>query len=136
MYTGSYGYRIMERRQTKRLEYHASVEIKLYSVAGRSELANKTLTCEIADVSVGGVRFESEADIPVGTQLKLRIAISDPPSAFSHQGEVRWAQAVNGHARVAVGVRFTGSSEHMQEWRRVVEHIAELSAQSRHAGNP
>jgi c-di-GMP-binding flagellar brake protein YcgR len=118
----------MERRQTKRLEYRARVEIKLYSVDGRSELANKTLACEIADVSAGGVRFVSESEIPVGTHLKLRIAISDPPSAFSHEADVRWAHSVNGRGGFAVGVQFTGSVEHMEEWRRVVEHIAELSS--------
>ena len=116
---------MVNRRQHPRIEYRQKVEIKLYSVEGHPELTDKMIIGHTADISEGGLGIRIDKQIPVGTAVKLRIFVVDPPSAFLQQGTVRWALQEEGGWRCFVGVEFTGSSpEHMEEWLRLVRHIA------------
>jgi c-di-GMP-binding flagellar brake protein YcgR len=116
---------MVNRRQSLRVAYRQTVEVKLYSASGHPELKDRLYLGRTADVSEGGIGLRSETDIPIGTLVKLRIFVRDPPSAFTHQGVVRWLQ--NGHReteKFLIGIEFAGGSpEHMEEWRRLVRHL-------------
>lgn len=115
------------RRQHPRVEYQHRVEIKLYHVAGQPDLTNRTLSGQTADISAGGVGLRLDRDIPVGTEVRLRLFIEDPPSAFLHRGIVRWTLKDEKGENFFIGIEFTGGSpEHMEEWRRVVRQILDL----------
>jgi c-di-GMP-binding flagellar brake protein YcgR len=115
---------MVNRRQSLRVAYRQTVEIKLYSVAGHPELKNRTYPGRTADVSEGGVGLRCETNLPLGTEVKLRIFVRDPPSSFTHQGVVRWSRNGHGADRFLLGIEFSGgSADYMDEWRRLVRQL-------------
>lgn len=116
---------MVNRRQHPRIEFHQKVEIKLYHVDGHPDLAGQTLVGQSSDISEGGVGIRLPRDIPVGTEMKLRVFVMDPPSAFIHRAAVRWVLGDEKRTNFFIGVEFIGSSpEHMSEWRDLVRHLA------------
>ncbi len=115
---------MLNRRQHPRIEYRERVEIKLYHVAGAPDLQNRVLEGGTSDISEGGVGLRLDRDLPSGTEVKLRIFVADPPSAFMHRGFVRWTRKEPADAHYLVGVEFDGGSpDHMADWRALVRHL-------------
>ena len=113
------------KRKFQRFEDPTSVRIKFYSVAGQDDLNGSTLECATHDISEGGICLTMNRDLPVDTPVKLRVAIADPPSSFTHHAEVRWTGEASQPGYYSAGLEFTGSSEtHMEEWRRLLRCIS------------
>src|SRR5262245_59629176 len=101
---------MVNRRLHPRIEYHERVEIKLHHVDGHPDLKDKNLLGLSADISEGGVGLRLDKSLPVGTELKLRIFIPDPPSAFMHRGVVRWTLKDEEGKNFFIGIEFAGAS--------------------------
>ncbi len=117
-----------ERRKHPRIPYDTAVHVKLYTVYGQEDLSGKNLFCTTSDISVNGIQLTVDRPLLVGTSMELRVAIIDPPTAFAHLAQVRWAREV-GPQQYHVGVEFTGAStERMEAWNNLVRHIQQLPA--------
>lgn len=124
------------RRQHARVAYRQTVLVKLYSVANHPDMKNRELKASTSDVSEGGLRITCEKDLTVGTKVKLRISIENPPSHFIHECEVRWRQTDPTDPKLwQIGLQFAETSEtHRMEWIRLIRQLTRSPASSTSPG--
>ncbi|MDA1087654.1 MAG: PilZ domain-containing protein [Verrucomicrobia bacterium] len=111
----------MDRRRHARAAYEADVRVKLYTVSGYVDLADKVLYCCTADLSESGIRLSSDIEIPVGSVLEMSVVSEDPAKVFTHRGEVRWVFDDIDPGKFLLGIEFIQSSSgHRDEWLEFV----------------
>lgn len=111
----------IERRRHERVAYETDVRVKLYTVSGYVDLADKVLYCRTADLSESGIRLSSDIEIPVGSELEMSVVSEDPPKAFTHRGEVRWVLDDVDPGKFSIGIEFIQASDgHRDAWREFV----------------
>lgn len=114
-----------EKRTQPRFSVSLPVEIKLYHVEGQADLAGRTQTATLADVSEGGMRIVVDRPLTLAAQVELRLSIPVLASSFTHRAEVRWSRNLDGTGRYATGLQFHGTPAYMQEWRELMEYVRE-----------
>lgn len=114
----------IERRKHLRVRHRSEVHVKLYTVSGYVDLADKTLRCHTEDLSIGGIRLSSDVEIPVGCYIEMSVHIENPPKVFTHRGEVRWVAADIEPDKYSIGIEFQAASdgEHAA-WRELVDKL-------------
>jgi hypothetical protein len=111
----------MDRRRQARAAYKADVRVKLYTVSGYVDLADKVLYCCTADLSEFGVRLSNDIEIPVGSVLEMSIVSEDPAKAFTHRGEIRWVSGDIDPSKFLLGIEFIQTSAGQRdEWLEFV----------------
>ena len=61
----------------------------------------KTMVAQTADISATGMRVVVRGDMPVGTELNLRVATTEPPQSFALHGRVLWSRKLDASNSVA-----------------------------------
>ena len=124
---------MQDRRKHPRYPYNDTVFVKLCSVSGMDDLEGQGLLCKSSDVSEGGISFRVDREIPLETDIELRIELKSPPTTFIHQGRVRWVREVDPINGFQVGVEFTSTAPQVLEiWRTLVE---QMKAEAAKLGN-
>lgn len=111
-----------ERREHPRLDASTDVEIVIDAAAGTQGIEGRSLMCRTADISLRGVRLRTDAALPVGAYLKLRIKLPRQPERFRQAGKVVWcrpaADAAAGAAWHA-GIEFSvAGNPDFDVWRK------------------
>ena len=118
--------RIRQQRATDlRLHPRLQSEDRLFTQvvlsADDPELVGTTLSCSAINLSVGGVQFRTNAQVPAGSLLDLWIDVATRPGKFFLAGEVRWCRPVvaeDGSPEWLVGVQLkTGAATDILDWR-------------------
>ena len=118
--------RIRQQRATDlRLHPRLQSEDRLFTQvvlsADDPELVGTTLSCSAINLSVGGVQFRTNAQVPAGSLLDLWIDVATRPGKFFLAGEVRWCRPVvaeDGSPEWLVGVQLkTGAATDILVWR-------------------
>ena len=111
------------RRIHERLHEQNSVAVRVLTAPDETSLEGKTYFCTTEDLSTGGVRFNVSVPVPVGTVLELRVAFSQPISAYRHIGKVVWVkEAPNQVPPYSVGVEFTDTAPNdVAVWEKLVD---------------
>ena len=90
--------------------------------SGKRRFNGRVYSCSSEDVSVGGVKFSSRAEIPVNTEFELRIELPGLNKSFIHSGTVAWSRKDDTKAVYHVGVFFTDSDPRtLTAWRKLVQ---------------
>ncbi|NCC52658.1 MAG: PilZ domain-containing protein [Spartobacteria bacterium] len=112
-----------DRRTHQRLNEQNSVAVRILSAPEADALEGKTYFCTTEDLSAGGLRFNVSAPVPVGTVMEIRVAFSQPISAYRHIGKVVWVKEDTDQAPpYAVGVEFTDTAPNdVAAWEKLVD---------------
>lgn len=85
------------------------------------DLVGTTLSCNAVNLSVGGVQFRTNAQVPASSLLDLWIDVATRPGKFFLAGEVRWcrpAVAEDGSKEWMIGVQLkSGAATDILDWR-------------------
>lgn len=82
-----------ERRSEKRINRKAK-ELKIKSVDGAPELANREIQGNTVDISASGLQIVLDCNIPSGTTIEVWITPEDDKMRYHLAGMVRWSSEV------------------------------------------
>jgi len=120
-----------DRRKLPRFGYDTRVEIKIYPNGERGHDRGKECSCRTEDLSASGVRLVSDTEIAANTPIDMLVFVHDPPSAYTHAGEIRWVSHDGISAEYAMGIEFIGGSKtHRESWENLIQMLAAVPAVS------
>lgn len=109
---------VRDRRRHLRSESRDRLFAQLVAAQDHPELVGTTLTGIADNVSVGGLQFTTDRDLPIGALLDLWVDIHSRPGKFFLTGEVRWTRD-NEDGAWYVGVQLNpGTATDIEEWER------------------
>ena len=118
-----------DRREHRRVDTAADVEIVIDSAPGALELEGKALLCRTGDISLRGVRLLTDAALPVSAYLKLRIKLPRQPDRYRQAGKVVWCRP---NTDPAVGMTYHAGIEFsltanpdLDAWRKALLRLFE-----------
>jgi len=97
------------------IRHTAGVPIEVRAVPG-----TQPVTLESSNVSVGGISFVSDCDLPLGSIIEVRIGEVDPP--FEAQARVVWTSPEGD--RFCIGVSFLDANDAFRA--RMVEQVCSI----------
>lgn len=78
----------------------------------------RTLRCESADLSRGGLRIAVATAVPVGSLIEAWIKVQGEPRNFYLVGQVRWCTAQDEGVEIGVALKDAPGTDY-KGWRRV-----------------
>lgn len=113
--------RAADARLHPRLQSEDRLFTQVVLSADDPDLVGTTLSCNAVNLSVGGVQFRTNAQVPAGSLLDLWIDVATRPGKFFLAGEVRWCRPVvaeDGSPEWFVGVQLkSGAATDILDWR-------------------
>lgn len=113
--------RTADQRLHPRLESEDRLFTQVVLCADNPEMVGTTLSCRAVNLSVGGVQFRTDSEVPTGSLLDLWIDVATRPGKFFLAGEVRWCRPTvdeDGMPEWFVGVQLkSGAATDILDWR-------------------
>ncbi|MFK7914546.1 MAG: PilZ domain-containing protein [Pseudomonadales bacterium] len=113
--------RASDLRLHPRLQSEDRLFTQVVLSADDPDLVGTTLSCSAVNLSVGGVQFRTNAQVPASSLLDLWIDVATRPGKFFLAGEVRWCRPVvaeDGSPEWLVGVQLkSGAATDILDWR-------------------
>ena len=106
-----------ERRSSRRSRRAETLFVQLAAII-EGETQRRTLKCESADLSRGGLRIQVAETLPVGNSVEVWIKVTDSPQTFYLVGSVRWCEPTDHGAEVGIAVT-DGPATDFKAWRRM-----------------
>ena len=106
-----------ERRSSRRSRRAETLFVQLAAII-EGETQRRTLKCESADLSLGGLRIQVAETLPVGNSVEVWIKLTDSPQTFYLVGSVRWCAPTDHGAEVGIAVT-DGPATDFKAWRRM-----------------
>jgi c-di-GMP-binding flagellar brake protein YcgR len=111
-----------EKRRAKRVKEKAEVSITLIH-QDDLRAGSKIIHHFTKDISLGGIRIQSDTFIPVNSMVKIKLPIGSPTKLISALGKVRWIKRLE-EGLFEMGVEFVDTS---QESVRILKDFIEKS---------
>ncbi len=113
--------RAADQRLHPRLQSEDRLFTQVVLSADEPDLVGTTLSCNAVNLSVGGIQFRTDAQVPAGSLLDLWIDVATRPGKFFLAGEVRWCRPVvdeDGNPEWLIGVQLkSGAATDILDWR-------------------
>jgi c-di-GMP-binding flagellar brake protein YcgR len=121
-----------ERRRHERVLTSDRVSFRIFPREGCPDIFRRESAGRTTDLAEGGVSIVTDAEIPRGAAMQVRVVILDPPAVFSHSGTVRWSRLSEEDGRWRAGIEFTWTSEFpRREWEKAVRTLRAWDMQRR-----
>ncbi len=108
-----------DKREDERYPVNLPVNCSSHEVDAASHVAN---------LSRGGLFIASEKPLPLDALLQLTLTLPNPPGEIRALGRVVWTYVQRGTQQVTAGTGIRFLSMSGQNWRRLIEFLAGLSA--------
>jgi hypothetical protein len=109
---------VRDRRRHLRTESRDRLFAQIVGSPDDQDLVGVTIAGVADNVSVGGLQFSTDCDIPTGTLVDLWVDVHSRPGKFFLTGEVRWSHETADGAWY-VGVQLSpGTATDIEEWQR------------------
>ncbi len=122
-----------DKRLHARFALSVPVELEVSDCPAQPELRKRRFRCEPRDVSLCGLQLPTEALLPPGTALRLRVTIreNDRPLALKLLGDVVWSNTFPQIGPVAGVFLRDRPRRHMRRWMDFISReFRRLFAQS------
>jgi c-di-GMP-binding flagellar brake protein YcgR len=113
---------LRERRKEGRISEENKVKFRVAS-KGKTPQVRKTYYALTKDISVGGIRMLTEKYLPVGTELRMEIALLDSNKVINLVGKVRWINCLYDNELYEMGVEFRETLS--DKTVALIEHVYE-----------
>jgi c-di-GMP-binding flagellar brake protein YcgR len=111
-----------ERRRAKRKKEKAEVTVSI--INPNDPLANSKITHHLTkDISLAGIRIQSQTFIPMNSMIKIELSLGEPASLISALGRVRWVKCLYEAELFEMGIEFVETSREVI--RQLKSHIQE-----------
>lgn len=98
-----------EKRREKRIREQALFTITLLS-KDRLEPHKKIIHHTTKDISLTGVKIQTNTFLPVGSFLKIDLSLTDPGKLISAFAKVRWVKSLYADELFEMGIEFVDTS--------------------------
>jgi hypothetical protein len=117
-----------EQREHPRIDERKRVTITVLTAPDAPGLENRTFHCWTRDLSESGLRFCVHSRVPVGTRLKLQIALVGTSVTFEHIGRVMWLKEFEEASLVSnwLGIKFMetlGGDAKVTAWEQIIARL-------------
>ncbi len=109
---------VRDRRRHLRTESRDRLFAQLVASPDHPELVGMTLAGIADNISVGGLQFTTDRDLPIGTLVDLWVDVHNRPGKFFVTGEVRWTRELDDGAWYAGVQLHQGTATDIEEWQR------------------
>lgn len=94
-----------EKRREKRKDEENKVTISVVS-KNKTQDVTGNIYALTKDISMSGVKIQTDADLPINTLLKIEMALAKSHRLVSVIGKVKWIKQLYGNEVFEVGVEF------------------------------
>ena len=109
---------VRDRRRHLRTESRDRLFAQIVTAPERPALLGITIAGIADNVSVGGLQFSTDREIPAGSSVDLWVDVHSRPGKFFLTGEVRWSRETEDGAWL-IGVQLSqGAATDAEEWER------------------
>ena len=109
-----------ERRDAYRRDSSERLFVQFVNCDENPDLVGTTVSCNVVDVSAGGLKVSAGRVIPAGCELDLWIDIRSRPSKFFLTSDVRCSRQANSSGSCEFGVELHDAvATDITEWRTI-----------------
>jgi hypothetical protein len=94
-----------KKRRDRRKAEENKVTISIVSKLKSNEIIDNIYALT-KDISLSGVKIQTDADLPINTLLKIELALAKSHRLISVIGKVKWVKQLYGNEVFEVGVEF------------------------------
>jgi hypothetical protein len=114
-----------ERRKANRIKKEDRATIKaVYQF--EAQQGKKFFNILSKDISLTGIKIQTDTFFPVDTILKIEIPLTTPPRSISANGKVRWIKILSARELFEIGCEFVEMSIH--DTKILKDYIRKLKA--------
>jgi c-di-GMP-binding flagellar brake protein YcgR len=99
-----------EKRRARRISEKAEVTISPAS-PDNPELDNKVGRCLTEDISINGIKIQSEKFFPINSTLKIQLSLREPTRLLNVWGKIRWVKKLKECEVFEMGIEIVGTSK-------------------------
>jgi c-di-GMP-binding flagellar brake protein YcgR len=99
-----------EKRKARRIKERAKVTItplEAYDVPAAGKIIRHTTK----DISLGGIRIQSNLFLPINSPLKIELSLTSPLRSITAYGKVRWIKSSRNAESFEIGIEFIDTSQ-------------------------
>jgi c-di-GMP-binding flagellar brake protein YcgR len=115
-----------EKRKARRISERAEVAI---NPAGLDDppLDKKIAHCLTEDISLSGMKIQSENFFPINSILKIQLSLKEPTRLINVLGKIRWVKKLKACEGFEMGIEIVGTSKEDQGvLKRHIEESPEM----------
>ena len=115
-----------EKRKARRINERAEVAISPAS-PDYPHLEKKIAHCLTEDISIKGIRIQSEKFFPINSTLKIQLSLKEPTRLINVFGKIRWIRKLKACEVFEMGIEIVGTSkEDLGVLKRHIEESPEM----------
>ncbi|HUU39216.1 MAG TPA: PilZ domain-containing protein [Candidatus Desulfaltia sp.] len=99
-----------EKRAARRISEKAEVTISPVSL-DCLEVDKKVAHCLTEDISVKGIRIQSEKFLPINSTLKILLSLNEPTRLINILGKIRWIRKLKACEVFEMGIEIVATSK-------------------------
>jgi predicted nucleotide-binding protein (sugar kinase/HSP70/actin superfamily) len=112
-----------EKRKAPRINEKAAVTISLAGL-DYPHLDKKITHCLTEDISIKGIKIQSEKFLPINSILKIQLSLREPTRLINVLGKVRWIKKLKACEVFEMGIEIVETSR--EDMGVLKRHIEEL----------
>lgn len=99
-----------EKREARRINERAAVAISLASL-DYPHVDKKIAHCLTEDISIKGIKIQSEKFFPINSILKIQLSLKEPTRLINVLGKIRWIKKLKACEVFEMGIEIVGTSK-------------------------
>ena len=117
-----------EKRRARRINEKAAAAISLAS-PDYPHLDKKIAHCLTEDISIKGIKIQSERFFPINSTLKIQLSLREPTRQINVLGKIRWIRKLKACEVFEMGIEIVGTSK--EDFGVLKRHIEESPGMSK-----
>ena len=113
---------MQDKRTAKRINEKAPATISP-SGYGDPETDKKFTRCLTEDISIKGMKIQSENFFPMNSTLKIQLSLKEPTRLINMVGKIRWIRKLKASEVFEMGIEIVGTSK--EDQAALKRHIEE-----------
>ena len=114
---------MMDKRRYPRVKDDLGISISVVEHPDGSIQRNGKIMHLTENISKGGLRFRHEREMPIGSLVRIHVALKIPLKTITHLGRICWVGQTAGRNGCAMGVQFTETPPvDLLHWTNYVDH--------------
>ena len=120
---------MFDKRKHVRMKDDLGIAVSVAGSTGVPERRLGNIVVLTKDISKGGLQFQHDRELPVGSKLRIHVALKFPLRTITHMARVRWTGADATAQRRAIGVEFVETQNtDMWDWLEHLDHTLQASS--------
>ncbi len=101
---------MQDKRKATRISEKAPASISP-SGYGDPEIDKKLTRCLTEDISIKGIKIQSENFFPMNSTLKIQLSLKEPSRLINMVGKIRWIRKLKASEVYEMGIEIVGTSK-------------------------